>query len=131
MLVRLGIHLTTPHYPLPMAQHLLIPLPASELFSLRARVPTVQLKGHFGAKEYSNRWARAWMHAIREELDFPDAPPHEPGSYPPLEHGVSILSTPAPDDSETHTRFWTRPCVGLPCSRLVCLVSVAGDQASG
>ena len=35
--------------------------------------------------EYSNRWARAWRQAVIEELDFADAPPHPPGSYPPFD----------------------------------------------
>ena len=47
--------------------------------------------GFFGAREYSNRWAAAWREAIKRELDFPGAPPHMAGSYPPLDASVTRL----------------------------------------
>ena len=79
--------------------------------------------GTFGALEYSNRWAKAWMQQVVEVcactlkhrpphthspptnphtppshptphpqgLDFAGAPPHEPGSFPPLNAGVTPL----------------------------------------
>ena len=47
--------------------------------------------GTFGAVEYSNRWASAWREAVQMELDFPGAPPHPPGSYPPLDGSATRL----------------------------------------
>ena len=47
--------------------------------------------GSFGALQYSNRWAAAWRKAVQVELDFPGAPAHPAGSYPPLDASVTRL----------------------------------------
>ena len=52
--------------------------------------------GTFGAKEYANRWAGAWIDAIREQRTAGGDPnaPHQSipaGAYPPLQRGVTRL----------------------------------------